>query len=255
LKKWLNIALKSIFGLAILVVLGFASSSQNNQRVSDFVVEVDYSSNLFFVQQEKIKTDIIYQADSLFGIKVKNVNLIDIEEKLLENPFIEKARVYSTINGILKAEVSQKRPIARVVFTNGSSKYLDDKGNFFPTSNHYAARTLIFSGYIKPVNQSVDNDSLNIKKLKKDINILSGVITRNPFWKAQITQVYVKPNGEFELIPRVGGHIIEIGSTRNIEKKLKKLEIFYREGLPKTDWNAYKTINIKYKDQIVCTKK
>ena len=44
--------------------------------------------------------------------------------------------------------------------------------------------------------------------------------------------------------------------TEAYEEKFEKLKMFYTEGLNKTDgWNKYSTINIKYKNQVVCTKK
>jgi cell division protein FtsQ len=46
------------------------------------------------------------------------------------------------------------------------------------------------------------------------------------------------------------------GDAKDFEEKFEKLKTFYTEGLNKTDgWNKYSTINIKYKNQVVCTKK
>jgi cell division protein FtsQ len=46
------------------------------------------------------------------------------------------------------------------------------------------------------------------------------------------------------------------GEAKDFEEKFEKLKTFYTEGLNKTDgWNKYSTINIKYKNQVVCTKK
>ena len=74
------------------------------------------------------------------------------------------------------------------------------------------------------------------------------------FWKAQIIQVKVLENGELELIPRVGNHTILLGTTDELELKFKKLKIFYEKGLSKTGWNEYSQINLKFDNQVVCTK-
>jgi cell division protein FtsQ len=61
---------------------------------------------------------------------------------------------------------------------------------------------------------------------------------------------------EFELYPAVGNQKILFGKATDIAEKFEKLKIFYNEGLNKTDnWNKYSTINLKYKNQVVCTKK
>jgi len=60
--------------------------------------------------------------------------------------------------------------------------------------------------------------------------------------------------GEIELISRVGNQPVLFGDINDMEEKFDKLLLFYKEGLSKTGWNQYKTINLTYKDQVVCTK-
>jgi len=81
---------------------------------------------------------------------------------------------------------------------------------------------------------------------------LLNYINKSEFWKAQIEQVYVNSDREFELVPKVGNHTILFGDTTQTEGKFKKLEVFYREGLNTDGWNDYKTINVKFKNQIIC---
>jgi cell division protein FtsQ len=64
----------------------------------------------------------------------------------------------------------------------------------------------------------------------------------------------VNKNTEFELVPKVGRHIIVFGDIDNMEKKFDKLIVFYKEGLNKTGWDKYKIINLKYENQVVCSK-
>jgi cell division protein FtsQ len=80
-------------------------------------------------------------------------------------------------------------------------------------------------------------------------------IDDNDFWSAQIDQIYVDSNNDIDLIPRVGNQLIHIGTTENIEGKLKNLAAFYDKVLPEVGWNKYSVINLEYKDQIVCKKR
>ena len=75
------------------------------------------------------------------------------------------------------------------------------------------------------------------------------------FWNDQIEQIYVNQNNDVELIPRVGEQVIMLGSFENFEEKLANLKLFYDQAVPKVGWDKYSIINLKYKDQIVCTKK
>jgi cell division protein FtsQ len=80
-------------------------------------------------------------------------------------------------------------------------------------------------------------------------------LQENDFWNNQIEQIYVHPDNEIELIPRVGNHRIVLGTFDDFEGKLNNLKLFYEKAIPKVGWEKYSIINLKYKNQIVCTKK
>ena len=65
-------------------------------------------------------------------------------------------------------------------------------------------------------------------------------------------QIYVNKKNEFEIVPLVGPKILELGSIENYDEKLYYLKSFFISALKKTGWNKYKTISVKYKNQIVC---
>jgi len=90
---------------------------------------------------------------------------------------------------------------------------------------------------------------------KKNLMELAKFIYEDDFWDKQIEQIHVTSNREIELYPRVGEHIIVLGTAENFRKKLDNLMVFYKNGLSKTGWNKYSIINLSYNGQIVCTKK
>ena len=77
-------------------------------------------------------------------------------------------------------------------------------------------------------------------------------IDNDPFWKAQISGLEINLNGDILFHPQVTKQIVAFGKAENIEAKFKKLDIFYREILPQKGWNHYRTVNLKYHNQIVC---
>jgi cell division protein FtsQ len=80
-------------------------------------------------------------------------------------------------------------------------------------------------------------------------------IEDDSFWSAQIDQIHVDGNSEINLIPRVGNHLVHLGTIENVEDKLRNLGAFYEKVLPEVGWNKYRIINLEYKDQIVCKKR
>ena len=64
---------------------------------------------------------------------------------------IEKSDVFVSIDGVLKAVVKQKTPIARV-FEGDESFYIDYEGGKMPLSNNFTARVPLVSGEINKKN-------------------------------------------------------------------------------------------------------
>jgi cell division protein FtsQ len=91
----------------------------------------------------------------------------------------------------------------------------------------------------------IKNNLFGIYRLAKYLN-------SSEFWRAQIEQVYI--GKEVELVPLAGSHIIVLGNFQDIDEKMNKLFVFYQQGLNKVGWNVYETINLNYKNQIVCSK-
>ena len=56
-------------------------------------------------------------------------------------------------------------------------------------------------------------------------------------------------NGQMGVYPAWGDTLADF------EKKLENLKLFYEKAIPKVGWEKYSIINLKYKNQIVCTKK
>ena len=64
---------------------------------------------------------------------------------------------------------------------------------------------------------------------------LLSIFIKNEFWKAQIIQLHMNDDKEIELIPRVGNHIILLGSEEEMEAKFEKLMLFYKKEFSKLD--------------------
>ena len=77
------------------------------------------------------------------------------------------------------------------------------------------------------------------------------------FWRSEIVQITARTTEsgaiDLELTPRSGNYTILFGRLDDAEQKLDKLLRFYREGLGKAGWDRYRTINVKYAGQVVCT--
>jgi len=262
MKKWISYFIAVFWIAGLLIVLGFSRSKQKNKTCSGMDIQIDHRSGNFFVVEEDIHAMVYHEIDTLMGRPIDEINSNQLEYKLNNHPSIERTEVYKTLEGTLKIEVIQRKPIVRIFNREGESFYLDRHGKPMPTSTKYTSRVMVANGYISDglvdVHQSgsgKEADSSKQRKILEEIFTLAAFIHADKFWKAQIEQLYVNKELDFELIPRVGNHRIVFGDATFIEEKFNKLKIFYHEGLSKTGWNEYSVINLKYANQVVCKKR
>ena len=102
------------------------------------------------------------------------------------------------------------------------------------------------------------------KKLEKSYEDFMKLLTfvkfieEDDFWRSEVVQIaaHTTPSGalEVELVPRSGRHTVVFGRIEQVERKFDKLLRFYRSGLMNIGWGEYRTIDIRFEDQVVCKK-
>ncbi|HOG20266.1 MAG TPA: hypothetical protein PKW37_07485, partial [Salinivirgaceae bacterium] len=171
--------------------------------------------------------------------------------------------VYRATDGTICINIEQRKPILRVINKYNQSYYVDTEGYLIPLSDHWSARVLVANGDIvekSHKNRAIHIDSLNtnieIKQQEtlKELIILAKYINEDEFLNAQIEQIYVIRN-EYEMIPKVGSHIIYFGTIDNYVDKFFNLKAIYYKGFANLGWRKYKAINLKYQNQVICTKR
>ncbi len=246
--------LKILTGLMIaawfVVVLGFVSSE--SEKVICNRIEVVLSDTLQsrFITDADVRNMLEKTGLSMQGYPISQIRTRELEQQLETNPYVRNAEVSTDISGKLDVWIEQRVPQVRIMPDGQTGFYLDREGHVLPLSDRYVPLTLLVSGHISG---PAKNGELNAQI--QEILRFSNYLSSHPFWQAQIVQLYVDHRGEYELIPRVGSHQILFGSMDQWEKKLANLELLYRQGFSKYGWNTYETINLKYTNQVICSKR
>ncbi len=249
----------------LLLSLGFVNIQQDELLCKELNIKINNDTELGFLDNDDVKQLILERGDSIINQPKSSINVHAIENALNSYFAIENSEVYMSIDGNVSVEITQRNPIIRLITKTGEDYYIDDKGKPMPLSDKYAANVLIANGNINEpyalryrysaMDISKDT-SLNKKSMIDELYAMAAYINENEFWKSQIHQIYVNENNDMELVPLVGNQKIIFGDTTNLETKFKKLMVFYQQGLNTTGWwDKYSTINLKFKNQIVCTKK
>lgn len=238
-------------GLAawFVVILGFVSGEA--EEVICNRIDVLFSDTLQsgFVRDADIRALLKEEGLQLQGYPLKDINTRELEELLEKNAYIREAEVSTDISGRMEIYVEQRIPLVRIMPQGKKGFYLDKEGEVLPLSDQFVPLIFLVSGHL----QRPEGDEKG--KQLQEIHDFCSYVSMHPFWSQQIVQLYVNRSGEYEIIPRVGAHQILLGSLEQWDRKLRNLELLYKQGFSAYGWNTYGTINLKYTNQVICTKR
>jgi len=246
--------------LAILVAMSIGANKK--KPCLEMKLSVQYGCGHHFINPENLKKEIFTKVGAVEGHPLRDNLLREIKETVKKNDFVKNTEVFRTIEGNINVNITQRRPLIRVFNKQGKSYYLDSDGKMMPLSNEYTARVLIAGGHLELayspeicITQLRNSPEVSSsQRILVDLFDLASFIDRNSFWNAYIDYIHVLPSGKFELSPKNGAHVIEFGEKEKMEEKFEKLEVFYKNGMTAYGWEEYKKINVKYKNQVVCSK-
>ncbi len=235
--------------MVIFISLGFSIRQNQQLKCADVKVDISDSIEERFVRSSDIRQWVRRNHQDIFGKPLYSVNLRKIEDGLRKLQTIEDVAVYTNFfdNGVksfgtLVVKIKQREPVFRI---KGSEHdfYLDRFGKIIDWTPRYTPRVLFVGGIVSP------------DFARKRLLPLVIFINNDSFWSAQIDQIYVNAVGELSMIPRVGEQIILFGEPEDFKIKFRNLKALYTEGFKDGGWSIYKSINVGYRNQIVCTKK
>ena len=232
----------------LVTLMSFISVKKNAQKCTDLKVMLPGNNN--FIEREEVDRILLESSGSLVGRKLEEINIHKLENILKANPFIEYAKVFADMNGVIHVDVRQRRPLIRIINMANVNFYIDENGFKIPMSENYTARVLVANGLIEE-DFSGKVDTLS-SQLARDLYRAAKFIQKDTLWSDQVEQLFVNLKGDIEVVPRVGDHKIILGTADSLETKFRNLLVFYKKAIPKVGWDAYKSINLKYANQIVC---
>ena len=235
--------LKYLVFLLLTASLGFLysfSSGRNLQKkVTD--VKIEFSGeNTNFLTISMVDKLLIQNTKTVRNLRKSVIDLYGLEDQVNKHPYVAESSVFLDINGTIKTIVKQRAPIARVLHDD-TSYYIDKQGVKIPLSPVHSARVLLISG----VDKSED---------LKEIVALVTTILDDDFLKKEIVGIHKLDNDEYQFSVRSGNYKIDFGQLVNIDIKFKKLKAFYNKAFLDKTIHEYKTINVKFHNQVVCTK-
>ena len=241
-------------GVLFALVLTVSRGEHSQLSVKDLLVEIADSSRMKFVSVEDVRE---YLRDSVIylGRTADSIDLTRIEDILDHRSAIRKSEAWITSDGALHLRITQREPVVRFQ-KDGTGFYADSEGFLFPLSD-YSAKVPVVDGAI-PLHTEAgfkgepgsEAERLWLRRMLD----LANYISDSRIWSESIAQITVQPDGDLILVPRTGRERFLFGPPQQIREKFDKMRDYYEYIAPSKEEGYYRTVNVKYKGQIVCRK-
>lgn len=238
--KWMLV--KTFLGILVLTFLvSFSAKRHACKPLTDIQIKVDHESGRYFVNDSLVQKIVRGKQLRVQDTPLGNMDIAKIEYILNRNSFVQTSQIYQDINGVMKVQIQQEIPIARIN-TGADEYYLSEELTKIPLSNLYSAKVIMVGGTI------TEEDFEGLKKM-------THYIMADKLLKKHIIAIKKEKPNSFILLINKGDYIIEFGELNNFQEKFDKLLLFYEQYLGKVGLNYYKKINLRFNNQIVATKR
>jgi len=236
----------------VIVVVGRAGAARDKMVCERYAIRVEVAHGADTMLYPADIEKVILKHDSIIGKPYNEIDMYALEAILKKQPYISDVAIFGNLPGTLQVSVTQRTPIVRIINRLGESFYLDETAHAMPVRPGNPADVLIVNGNIDMTLEQALSDTLKHEwdALLNCVKQISG----DTFLRNQIGQIYVENKNHYLLIPVVGNHVIILGTPEDPGKRLERLKIFYQKGMDEEAWKSYKSIDIRYKNQIICKK-
>jgi cell division protein FtsQ len=261
MKKWIKRALWMAFAIAVIVLMQMTQTAQADALLEEADVLIHVNGENAFLTEDELKLRLKRKGFTFNGQLQKDLKVSAVEDYIRKMTEVKEVKVFTKIGSSWKIEVVVRKPIARIYNRYDETFYLDEDGFVMNSSALHTARVVVVTGFIKDrissvsVPEIINNDTLKSIRKLDDVYRISNYVCNDPLMQSLIGQIHLKKNGDFVLIPLIGGQKIVFGTAKTdkeVSDKFKKLKVFYEEGIPYEGWDKYEEISLKYDNQIVC---
>lgn len=223
----------------MIFLFAFSSKRNSERKISKIDIKFESNENMFLTH-EMVNNLLIQNLGGTSLIQKDKVDLKDLESALKKQSFIENAEVFISEDSVLITKVLQKSPIARVV-NNNRVLYVDKNGSIFQLSNNFSSRVPIVQGNIEG-------------QFKKGFIETFKTIEKDDFLRKHIIAITIQKNGSMNMLTREYDYDINFGKPIFIAKKFKNYKAFYQYAAKDSIIEKYKSINLIFTQQVVCSK-
>ena len=248
MKRPYRILLTLAGALALTAIVIAANVVRSRSQVRGVEADIRYGRTERLVDERVVVDSIVAAIPQLPAMQVRQVDCGAVAAAARRVPYLCNATASVSVSGKVVVRADQRRPVARLIY-GGRAFYIDRDGAVMPMSDIGDCDVLVAGGdFVEPFRA----DSLNGQTAA--LLKLANYLDSERRYRGMIDQIYVERDGDMMMVPKLGGHVVELGEVERLDEKFANLWLFYLKGMPRAGWNTYSRISLKYEGQVVCTK-
>lgn len=244
---------------ALLVVatafLCLESREVRRQRVCEGM-RVTFTDKFNFITEDDVKGWVERDYGHYVGKNLDSLDLCRIEKIVDGEAAVLKSEVFTTADGMLNVSVSQREPVLKLM-RDDYGFYVDERGYIFPLQKNYDSPVPVIYGHIPisctPGYKGKITDPKEEMWMKQTLDMMNRMSSIKR-WKGYVEKISVSEQGDMIIKPVEGKETVIFGPPERYMKKLHLLGVYYDVIKPSKEEGYYGTVNVKYRDQIICRK-
>lgn len=233
--------------LCVLIAYAAGMSIWAHRQASEHVctgieVRVDGTAAMDSVIRHGVQEELRQYPQRIVGTPLHQLSTSDVERFLSRYRNFESVNCVISARGKLIVNIVPLVPVMRVFFGD-NSYYINKDGKHIESNAEFFSDVPVVSG------------RFNRNFQPKAVLPLVNYISKDPLLGELVSMVVAENEHNLILVPRIRGHVINFGDTTRLDEKKKALTLFYRQVMPYKGWEEYDTISVKYRGQVVATRR
>lgn len=257
MRRVLNILLLIVTLSGFLSLCGYYVYQHFTAPLGDLNLSIERENENGFIDDVDTRQTIMNVCDTVNNNQIYMMPLDSLRNTLDANPWTTEVKASINLKGTLDVSLVECKPIMRIYNISGKSVYLDADGNIYPENKNHTPHLLIASGYAKfPVKGAANvNDSTYVTTDLPELYEVMMSVLNDDYARNCVKQVYLDAKKNYIFYLNNTDIFVIFGDANNIDEKLFKMKNFFKKMLGNPELDNYRSVNLNYKNQVVCTKK
>lgn len=235
----------SILGLLLAYTAGMGIWANREARIhlcTGIEVDVAGQGALDSVIRHGVSEELRKYPKPIIGTLIHQINTAEIERYLSKYNNFESVNCMISSRGQLIVKITPLIPVMRVFFGD-NSYYINKDGKHISSNAEFYNEVPVVTG------------RFNRKFTPKDVIPLVNFVNKDAMLHDLVSMIVAEDASNLILVPRIRGHVVNFGDTTRLDEKKRTLTMFYRQVMPYKGWEEYDTISVKFRGQVVATRR